>query len=96
MRTNKCGVTEVAHLRTDKEKYDQGWDRIFGQRSKSEEIVIEAENPSHEEDQRIKELARRSYQSLDCGQDTEGFPESSSYVYGFMEGYKKALAEQRK
>lgn len=32
MRTNPAGVTEVAHLRTDKAKFDEGWDRIFGKK----------------------------------------------------------------
>lgn len=29
MRTNKSGVTEVAHLRTDLDEYGKNYDRIF-------------------------------------------------------------------
>lgn len=38
----------------------------------------------------IKELARRTYQELHNEQGMEGFPESSSFIYGFIKGYKEA------
>lgn len=38
----------------------------------------------------IKEKARMKYQELaSYGQDTEGFPESSSFIYGYFLGYKE-------
>lgn len=44
MRTNHAGVTEVASLRTDKEKYDEGWDRVFGKKEfvKQEDVPNKA------------------------------------------------------
>jgi len=42
----------------------------------------------------IKEKARMKYQELaSYGQDTEGFPESSSFIYGYFLGYKEGIKE---
>lgn len=32
MRTNSSGVTEVASIRGDMDKFADGWDRIFGKK----------------------------------------------------------------
>ncbi len=71
---------ETAHLHTDLDKYGEGYDRIF---KKSQE-------PQKDENQKIKDLAKSIYQELQGGQDTEGFPESSSFIYGFIKGYQSA------
>lgn len=86
---------EVAHLRTDLEKYGDGYDRIF---KKQQAANGDANQPSDEpptankedEIRRIKELAKSVYYEVDGGQDTEGFPESSSFIYGFTKGYQAA------
>lgn len=75
---------EVAHLRTDLDKYGDNYDRIFGGKETPKEDEF-----SHEEIRKIKELARKCFQEIPYGQDTEGFPESTSFIFGFLEGYKK-------
>ena len=84
---------EVAHLRTNLEKYGENYDRIFGKKD-SEEVESHSIRKSLEfeveENFRIKNLARHSYRENSPEQGSEGFPESSSYVFGFMEGYKAA------
>jgi hypothetical protein len=72
---------EVAHLRTDLQKYGEQYDRIFSVEKKEENKVVEIN---------IKDIARKAYQELGSGQDTEGFPESSSFIYGFCKGYEEA------
>lgn len=69
---------ETAHLNTDLEKYGENYDRIFNKNK---------ETP-RDENAEIKELAKTVYQELQGGQDTEGFPDSSSFIYGFIKGYK--------
>lgn len=44
MRTNSCGITEVASIRTDQEKYSEGWDRIFGSKKQNSETVASDES----------------------------------------------------
>ena len=46
MRTNSSGVTEVAHLRTNQDKFNEGWERIFG---KKEEASQSNSQPHPEE-----------------------------------------------
>lgn len=77
---------ETAHLHTNVEKYNEGYERIFGKKDAQKE----SEQPVQNEELQVKELARESYKELGSGQDTEGFPESSSYIYGFVKGYKAA------
>ena len=92
MRTNKSGVTEVAHVRSYGSKsYEDNWEHIFGKKEsvKNTESVEEVEKTLTKKE--IKELARASYIDLESGQDTEGFPESASYIYGFMKGFEEAL-----
>lgn len=92
---------ETAHLKTDLEKYGDNYERIFRKEVSEHKFYVggdglycETETTQEEITyQQIKELARRAYQELGVGQDTEGFPESSSFVYGFIEGYKKAKEE---
>ena len=36
MRTNSSGVTEVASIRGDLDKYGEGWERIFGKKKDQE------------------------------------------------------------
>jgi hypothetical protein len=82
---------EVAHLRTDLEKYGEGYDRIFKNKTVEQTSTDTDSKSNHDEKsemQRIKELARRVYSDLESGQDTEGFPESSSFIYGFVKGYQ--------
>lgn len=82
---------EVAHLRTDMEKYSEGYDRIFGKKNvdepKKEEVVIDQDA----EYQRVINIARQTYKDLEwSGQESEGFPHSPSFIYGFMKGYDAA------
>jgi hypothetical protein len=80
---------ETAHLNTDPDKYGEGYDRIFGKKdSKKVDASTNRESSEPEEWQRIKELARKVYHDLGSGQDTEGFPEPSSFIYGFCQGYQ--------
>lgn len=43
----------------------------------------------------IKDKARHSFRNLDTDNGSEGFPEGSSYIYGFMQGYNEALKENK-
>jgi hypothetical protein len=82
---------EVAHLRTDLNKYGDGYDRIFKNKTDEQTSTntdTESNYDEKSERQRIKELARNVFRDLGAGQDTEGFPESSSFIYGFIEGYQ--------
>lgn len=95
---------EVAHLRTDLEKYSENYDRIFGKHTASsgEAPYLSDETPEgpmaqesdklseHDESMMITNLARTTYTELADCMDTEGFPEASSFIYGFMKGYEKA------
>lgn len=84
---------ETAHLHTDMNKYGENYDRIFGKKTVSEastDIVGESDNREREESKRIKELAKSEYFNLGSSQDTEGFPEASSFIYGFTKGYQAA------
>ncbi len=72
---------ETAHLNIDLDKYNEGYERIYGKKKDSAE-------KEQDEKTRIKELGKQSYHELASGQDTEGFPESSSYIYGFIKGYQ--------
>ncbi len=74
---------ETAHLRVDQEKFNEGYERIYGKKDVKKDT-------EQDEKTRIKELAISTYRDLDGGQDTEGFPESSSFIYGFVQGYKAA------
>jgi hypothetical protein len=88
---------ETAHLHTDMEKYGEGYDRIFGKKDSKQDDAHQdstGHNREAEEKQRVKELARKVYYELGSGQDTEGFPESSSFIYGFCKGYQAARREQ--
>lgn len=71
---------EVAHLRTDLQKYGEEYDRIFSKEKQEKKV----------EEINIKEIARKAYHELGSGQDTEGFPEASSFIYGFCKGYEEA------
>lgn len=96
---------EVAHLRTDMKKYGEEHDRIFGKKKKVEEsnqmnddILYEhqlqpASKPEDISSVEIKDKARQSWQSLDMSTGCEGFPESSSYVYGYIDGYEQAIKD---
>lgn len=42
-RKNSVGVVEKAHLRTDKEAYDESYERIFGKKDAVKEDTIEEE-----------------------------------------------------
>lgn len=96
---------ETAHLKTDLKKYGENYERIFGKKKLPEHKLDAGDYGSHGETKKtqadekemvyqgIKELARKAYRELPSGQDTEGFPESSSFIYGFIEGYKKAQEE---
>lgn len=84
---------EVAHLRTNLEKYGENYDRIFGKKDSTEnepDSIRKSLEIEVEENFRIKNLARHSYRENSPETGSEGFPESSSYVFGFMEGYKAA------
>jgi hypothetical protein len=48
MRTNHDGVTETAHIRTDIDKFAEGWERIFGK--KKAETDESSEKVETEED----------------------------------------------
>lgn len=132
MRTNHSGVTEVASIRMDQDKYSENHKQIFGEPEKkfcdncdqrfayckceikalkkldelSEEIINEhiakEDSFTNEEKEvlesfidtlKIKDMARKSYQDIPMDNGSEGFPESSSYIYGFMEGYQKAIED---
>lgn len=51
-RTNHAGVTEVASIRSDQDKYAEGWDRIFGKKNspqgEAEDEKKEGEAPPRE------------------------------------------------
>lgn len=113
MRTNKSGVTEVAHVRSYGSKsYEDNWEHIFGKKDSvkntdsanvSDPSCSEAAMPVGPSSEatislmaKAKEFARKSFIDLESGQDTEGFPESASYIYGFMKGYEKALKDMGK
>jgi hypothetical protein len=84
---------ETAHLHIDLEKYGEGYDRIFGKKDSAEnesQSIRKSLEAEVEENFRIKNLARHSYRGNSPETGSEGFPESSSYVFGFMEGYKAA------
>jgi hypothetical protein len=86
---------EVAHLRTDLDKYGEGYDRIFKKREQASNGAAnhssdESFSKESEERKRVKDLARKVYCDLQSGQDTEGFPEASSFIYGFVKGYQEA------
>jgi hypothetical protein len=88
---------ETAHLHTDMEKYGEGYDRIFGKKDSKENephSIRKSLEIEVEENFRIKNLARHSYRGNAPETGSEGFPESSSYVFGFMEGYKASKAGQ--
>jgi hypothetical protein len=78
---------ETAHLNTDLDKYGENYERIFGKKQNKESADASSEK---NERFRIKDLARHSYGQNSPEQGSEGFPEASSYVFGFMEGYKAA------
>lgn len=83
---------EVAHLRTDLDKYSEGYDRIFGKKNVEEPKKEEVPAPNEDaEYQRVIKLARQTYKDLEwSGQESEGFPHSPSFIYGFMKGYDAA------
>ena len=89
---------ETAHLHTDMEKYGEGYDRIFGKKDNKKDDADNTRGSDRYEGEkeylRVKELARKVYYELGSGQDTEGFPESSSFIYGFCKGYQAARREQ--
>lgn len=74
---------ETAHLRVNQEKFNEGYERIYGKKDTNKDV-------EQNEEAKVKELAKKCYYEVDGGQDTEGFPESSSFIYGFIEGYKAA------
>ena len=97
MRTNKSGVTEVAHVRSYGSKsYEDNWEHIFGKKDSVKNTESSEPSETLPSKQEIKEIARKSFIDLESGQDTEGFPESASYIYGFMKGYEKALKDMGK
>jgi hypothetical protein len=82
---------ETAHLHTDMEKYGEGYDRIFGKKNSSEALANDdGKSSEREEYMRIKELAKSAYFGLGSEQALEGFPESSSFIYGYCKGYQAA------
>lgn len=52
-RTNSSGVTEVASIRGDMDKYAEGWDRIFNKKT-SEEIQEDLERSEDDQKQNGK------------------------------------------
>ena len=54
MRTNPSGVTEVAHIRTNKAKFDEGWDRIFGKKE-TEQLKKDLEESNQNNSQPLQE-----------------------------------------
>lgn len=78
---------ETAHLKTDLDKYGENYDRIFG---KKETVKPEEPKKIKEEDLDIKVLAREYWLDYSDDQGLEGFPESSSFICGFVKGYEVA------
>jgi hypothetical protein len=87
---------EVAHLRTDLDKYGEGHDRIFGKKEKTTLQKVEEENPEEVERaywKHIKDLARSAYRDQQT-QDTEGgVPCTVSFISGYLAGYREAKGE---
>lgn len=87
---------EVAHLRTDLDKYGEGYDRIFGNKEKTTLQKIEEENSEEVERaywKHIKDLARKAYSDQQT-QDTEGgVPCAVSFIAGYLAGYREAKGE---
>lgn len=85
---------ETAHLHTNMEKYGEGYDRIFGKKDNKKDDADDAgesdKDKAKKEYLRYKELARKTYRELGAGQDTEGFPDAPSFIYGFCKGYEAA------
>jgi hypothetical protein len=81
---------EVASIRTDLNKYGEGYDRIFGKKNSTEVESEPDRESSKEEALEIKKIARESYRENSGEQGSEGFPESSSFIYGFIQGYQAA------
>lgn len=91
---------ETAHLKTDINKHGENYERDFRTKELHEPkhyaggdgLYCETEEKKlavHE----IKELARRTYQELHGEQGLEGFPESASFIFGYIKGYQKAQEE---
>jgi hypothetical protein len=83
---------EVAHLRTDLNKYGEGYDRIFRKKEVTEakQMIDEMVEKDREEMMKIKELARECYDELII--DIIGYeqnPDPWSYMIGFIDGHKK-------
>jgi t-SNARE complex subunit (syntaxin) len=82
---------EVAHLRTDLDKYGEGYDRIFGNKEKTTLQQVEEENPEAVEKhywKHVKDEARQAYSDQQT-QDTEGgVPCAVSFIAGYLAGYK--------
>jgi hypothetical protein len=82
---------ETAHLHTNMEKYGEGYDRIFGKKDSTENepnSIRKSLEDEVEENFRIKNLARHSYRENAPETGSEGFPEASSFIYGFIQGYQ--------
>lgn len=79
---------ETAHLKTDLDKYGENYDRIFG---KKESVKIEEKEIVEDKvELDIKALAREYWLDYSDEQGLEGFPESSSFICGFLKGYEVA------
>jgi hypothetical protein len=92
---------EVAHLRTDIDKYSENYDRIFGGKNVQLDETLattKSDTDKESEEARIKDLAREEFINsflLGTRQDTtEGIPESSSFICGFIKGYNAARGRE--
>lgn len=83
MRTNHAGVTEVASIRTDKEKYDEGWDRIFAKKEKDVDKIVVDTQQEYKQQILTDKIIEEEYKKLSW---TEGW---SNYIY-FHTGFSCA------
>lgn len=84
---------EVAHLRTDLDKYAEGYDRIFGNKEKTTLQKVEEENPEAVEKhywKHVKDEARQAYRDQQTQDNEGGVPCVVSFIAGYLAGYKDA------
>ncbi len=85
-------INEIISESGDNASYEILSVSVYQEKLNVPDVKIETVSPTDKitENMRIKELAKNSWRDNSGEQGSEGFPESTSYIYGFMEGYKAA------
>lgn len=84
---------EVAHLRTDLDKYSEGYERIFSKKEKTTLEKFEEENPEIVEQaylKHIKDLAIKAYSDQQTQDNEGGVPCGVSFIAGYLAGFREA------